>query len=231
MKDDSYKVDFRLAKQHVGVDDIAYALGYRLDKSAGVGRYIELVGEGGSDKIIIRNPKDKASQTYFRRDGSRGDVITFIRENLGKFNVEGKSDWEKIANVLLKYSNMPVMAPDAEYVRLKEVPKDFSPERYIVRPYDGSLTRLLQTRGLDAATAAAFAPYLSLIQDTANKAFNGYNLGFPYTETEGGQVCGYEIRGTKGYKSKGCRHQLHLGCLGSRYVGRETIFSSDCLFL
>ncbi|BDW77634.1 hypothetical protein BFINE_34290 [Bacteroides finegoldii DSM 17565] len=38
-----YKVNFKDLKARVGVDDIAYALGYRLDRKAGVGRYIELV--------------------------------------------------------------------------------------------------------------------------------------------------------------------------------------------
>ena len=33
-----YKVNFREMKSHVGIDDIAYALGYRLDRKAGVGR-------------------------------------------------------------------------------------------------------------------------------------------------------------------------------------------------
>lgn len=42
-----YKVNFKELKSRVGVDDIAYALGYRLDRKAGVGKYIELVlGEG-----------------------------------------------------------------------------------------------------------------------------------------------------------------------------------------
>ena len=38
-----YKVNFKELKSRVGVDDVAYALGYRLDRKAGVGRYIELV--------------------------------------------------------------------------------------------------------------------------------------------------------------------------------------------
>ena len=43
-----YKVNFREMKSRVGIDDIAYALGYRLDRKAGIGRYIELVlGECG----------------------------------------------------------------------------------------------------------------------------------------------------------------------------------------
>ena len=49
-----YKVNFREMKSRVGIDDIAYALGYRLDRKAGVGRYIELVlGEGGNRRDTL----------------------------------------------------------------------------------------------------------------------------------------------------------------------------------
>ena len=49
-----YKVNFREMKSRVGIDDIAYALGYRLDRKAGVGRYIELVlGEGGNRSCLL----------------------------------------------------------------------------------------------------------------------------------------------------------------------------------
>lgn len=76
-----YKVNFKELKSRVGVDDVAYALGYRLDRKAGVGRYIELVlGEDGNrrDTIVVSHPHDKAAQTFFRRNGSKGDVVTLI---------------------------------------------------------------------------------------------------------------------------------------------------------
>lgn len=79
-----YKVNFKELKSRVGIDDIAYALGYRLDRKAGVGRYIELVLGNGNDKrdtLIISNPRNKAAQAFFRRDGSKGDVVTLIRED------------------------------------------------------------------------------------------------------------------------------------------------------
>ena len=80
-----YKVNFKDLKSKVGIDDVAYTLGYRLDRKAGVGRYIELVlGDGREkrDTLIVCHPQDKASQRFFRRDGSKGDVVTLIRENL-----------------------------------------------------------------------------------------------------------------------------------------------------
>lgn len=53
-------------------------------------------GEGRDkrDTIIVSNRRDKASQTFFRRDGSKGDVVSFIRENLSSFNVIGLPNGE-----------------------------------------------------------------------------------------------------------------------------------------
>ena len=49
-----YKVNFKELKARVGVTDVAYALGYRLDRKAGVGRYIELVlGDGALHRAGI----------------------------------------------------------------------------------------------------------------------------------------------------------------------------------
>lgn len=45
-----YKIRFKDLKARVGIDDVAYSLGYRLDRKAGVGRYIELVLGEGKDK-------------------------------------------------------------------------------------------------------------------------------------------------------------------------------------
>lgn len=46
-----YKVNFKELKARVGVTDVAYALGYRLDRKAGVGRYIELVLGDGRENV------------------------------------------------------------------------------------------------------------------------------------------------------------------------------------
>ena len=91
------KVSFKDLKARVGIDDIAYYLGYRLDRSAGVGRYIEMVLDNGdihTDKIIIKNPQDKSAQTYFRRNGAKsGDVVNLIIENINSFGESGHDTW------------------------------------------------------------------------------------------------------------------------------------------
>jgi fermentation-respiration switch protein FrsA (DUF1100 family) len=58
-----YEVSFKDLKRQVGIDDVAFHLGYKLNRHAGVGRYIELIlpdSHGGKlDTIIISHPKEK----------------------------------------------------------------------------------------------------------------------------------------------------------------------------
>ncbi len=203
-----YQVNFKELKSRVGVDDIAYALGYRLDRKAGVGKYIELVlGEGRDrrDTIIVSNHRDKASQIFFRRDGSKGDVVTLIRENLNSFIVSGKNDWQKVAKVMARFANIPEpeFREDKEYVNSAKVSHVFDKSRYEVKPIDTErIPRIFSQRGIADETVRSLAPFVSLIRDTKNENFDGYNVGFPYTESAESGIKGYEIRGMGAYKSK-----------------------------
>ena len=203
-----YKINFKELKSRVGVDDVAYSLGYRLDRKAGVGKYIELVlgdGRDRRDTIIVSNRRDKASQVYFRRDGSKGDVITFIKENLNSFIVSGKDDWQKVAKVMARFANVPEpeFREDSHYVRSTNVSHVFDESRYEVRPVDPQrIPRIFSQRGISDETVRSLVPFISLIRDTRNENFDGYNIGFPYTESDESGIKGYEIRGMGGYKSK-----------------------------
>ena len=204
----NYQVNFKELKSRVGIDDIAYALGYRLDRKAGVGKYIELVlgdGRDRRDTIIVSNHRDKASQVFFRRDGSKGDVVTLIRENLNSFIVSGKNDWHKVAKVMARFANLPEpeFREDSEYVKSAQVSHVFDESRYEVKPVDSDrIPRIFSQRGIADETVRSLAPYLSLIRDRNNENFDGYNIGFPYTESADSGIKGYEIRGMAGYKSK-----------------------------
>ena len=183
-------------------------MGYRLDRKAGVGKYIELVlGEGRDrrDTIIVSNHRDKASQIFFRRDGSKGDVVTLIRENLNSFIVSGKNDWQKVAKVMARFANIPEpeFREDREYVNSAKVSHVFDKSRYEEKPVDTErIPRIFSQRGIADETVRSLAPFLSLIRDTKNENFDGYNIGFPYTESAESGIKGYEIRGMGGYKSK-----------------------------
>lgn len=203
-----YQVNFKELKSRVGIDDVAYALGYRLDRKAGVGRYIELVlgdGPNRQDTLIVSNRRDKASQTFFRRDGSKGDVVTFIRENINSFNVFGKDDWQRVAKVMARFANMPEpeFKEDREYVKAATIHQSFDESRYEVKPIDlNRMPRLFSQRGISDETVRTLAPFVSLIRDTKNENFDGFNIGFPYTDSAQSSPKGYEIRGMGGYKSK-----------------------------
>ena len=203
-----YKIRFKDLKARVGIDDVAYSLGYRLDRKAGVGRYIELVlgdGKEKRDTIIVSNRRDKASQTFFRRDGSKGDVVSFIRENLSSFNATGHNEWQKIAGVMAQFANMPEpdYGRDRDYARGREAPQVFDPARYRTKPIDPDrIPRLFSQRGFSADTVKTLAPFISLVSDRLNGNFNGFNIGFPYTAAGSDSIVGYEIRGMGGYKSK-----------------------------
>lgn len=202
-----YKVNFKELKSRVGVDDVAYALGYRLDRKAGVGKYIELVLGSGSEKrdtLIISNPHNKAAQTFFRRDGSKGDVVTLIRENLGSFFVSGTDEWQKIAKVMTRFANMPEpeYREDREFVKSVKTSPHFEASRYEVKPIDTEkIPQIFSLRGLSADTVKDLSPFLTLLRDKRNGKFDGYNVAFPYTDKDD-KVKGYEIRGFGGYKSK-----------------------------
>ena len=138
-------VNFKDLKAKVGVDDIAYYLGYRLDRSAGVGRYIEMVlpdTTGHKDKLIIKNPKEKAAQTYFRRNGAKGgDVVSLIRENLNSFHESGKNEWEIIGKVMARFANEPIPDyGDSQYLAKAGYTGNtvFDPKRYETKDIDGA---------------------------------------------------------------------------------------------
>ena len=171
---------FKALKEKVGVDDIAYSLGYRLKREAGVGKYIEMAlpdGRGGnSDTLVISNPKSKVSQLYFHRSGAKGgDVIP----DYGDSKYLEKAGYK---------DNQP-----------------FDPNRWEVTPATEHMHHVMsyfEPRGIRQETVEVFAPFLVRIKDLQAKNYDNFNLGFPYKVPGSDEVAGYEIRGYKGYKSK-----------------------------
>ena len=206
------KVDFKSLKEKVGVDDIAYSLGYRVNRKAGVGKYLEmaLVDERGKhiDSIVIRHPKDKASQSYFRHNGrGGGDVIAFVMENLGSFSDTGINEWDKLGHVLSRFADEPVEeTADGKYLeRMGLKQEKFDPSRYEVQPITEHLKNgmnYMLPRGFSEDTVKTFAPYIVRLMDKQSANFKDFNLGFPYREPGKDEVVGYEIRGYNKFKSK-----------------------------
>ena len=205
-------VDFKGLKEKVGIDDIAYSLGYRINRKAGVGKYIEmaLLDNRGThtDSIVIRHPKDKASQSYFRHNGrGGGDVVAFIMENLGSFSDSGINEWDKLGHILTRFANEPVEeTADGKYLeKMGYKQEPFDPSRYDVQPITEHLKNCMNymlPRGFSEETIRTFAPFIVRIMDKQSENFKDYNLGFPYRVPGQDEVVGYEIRGYNKFKSK-----------------------------
>lgn len=205
-------VDFKELKEKVGIDDIAYSLGYRINRKAGVGKYIEmaLLDNRGNhtDSIVIRHPKDKASQSYFRHNGrGGGDVVAFIMENLGSFSDSGINEWDKLGHIMTRFANEPVEeTADGKYLeRMGYKQEPFDPSRYDVQPITEHLKNCMNymlPRGFSEETIRTFAPYIVRLRDNQSENFKDYNLGFPYRVPGQDEVVGYEIRGYNKFKSK-----------------------------
>ena len=102
--------DYKTFKEKVGVDDVASYLGYKLDRKAGVGKFVEYNIRDGRgrkiDSIVISHPNDKSSQTYFHRNGSGGgDAISLIKEHINEFCVTGSSEQEKLQAIMAKLTS------------------------------------------------------------------------------------------------------------------------------
>ena len=199
-------------KPRVGIDDVAFSLGYKLNRQAGVGRYIELIlpdGRGEKlDTIVISHPQEKDRQRYFHRStGKRGDVVDFIGENLNRFNKYGRNQWEVIGKVMADFANMPIIDNhDRGYAGgLGSLNPVFNPKRYTAQSLQGNMDYamgIFEDRGLSQETVRLFERHIAIVTDQKNK--NGLPMiGFPYREPGfSSDLAGYELRGDRGFKGK-----------------------------
>ena len=205
-------VSFQEMKPRVGIDDVAFSLGYKLNRQAGVGRYIELIlpdGRGEKlDTIVISHPQEKDRQRYFHRNsGKRGDVVDFIGENLSRFNKFGRNQWEVIGKVLADFANMPVVDNhDRGYSDgLGSLNPVFNPKRYTAQPLARNMDYamgIFEDRGISRETVSLFERHIAIVTDQKNR--NGLPMiGFPYREPDfSADLAGYELRGDRGFKDK-----------------------------
>ena len=196
-------------KAKVGIDEIASYLGYKLDRSAGVGRYIEMCLRDGagrkSDSIIISHPNDKSSQTYFHRNGSSGgDVISLIKENLNAFGVVGDTEYNMIDAVIDKFTGTDYTFKREYDLAKSASSKVFDASRYVIEPaaeHFDSVMSYFRQRSIDEETVRVFLPYLIRITDTKAE-FKYRNLAFPYSQPGSDTIEGCELRGYSGFKMK-----------------------------
>ena len=102
-------IDYKEAKKKISIISILRDWGYKFDKSKGkISPNFVLRDEHGKeiDRVIITNPTKSEEQGYWRRDGGKGDLITFIKENLNQFGVVGRNETDTVTKVLAKLMNI-----------------------------------------------------------------------------------------------------------------------------
>ena len=184
-----HQVDFKALKAKVGIDDIAYSLGYQVDRKAGMGRYIEFVlpdsAGGRKDTIIVSHIHDKAQQTFFRRNGQHGDVINFIQENANSFGISSRNNWDLISKVMAKFANQPIEEkPQKVYAQINNTNKSFNPKLYHTEPILQNIDAvqyIFKQRNIKKETIEDFASWIQRVKDIR---FNSdyINIGFPYVQ-------------------------------------------------
>lgn len=204
-----HQVDFKALKAKVGIDDIAYSLGYQVDRKAGMGRYIEFVlpdsAGGRKDTIIVSHIHDKAQQTFFRRNGQHGDVINFIQENANSFGISSRNNWDLISKVMAKFANQPIEEkPQKVYAQINNTNKSFNPKLYHTEPILQNIDAvqyIFKQRNIKKETIEDFASWIQRVKDIR---FNSdyINIGFPYVQPGAEKIEGYEIRGYGSFKRK-----------------------------
>lgn len=193
---------FQQLKARVSIIDVASSLGYALDKSKGLKQPSFVLSQDGGevDRIYIKNPYNPEIQGFWRREGNKGDVISFVRENLDRFGVVGYNDWDMINKILHSFANHDYTAPRTEYKQLY-TPPVFDPNRWVKVSNTYYRDRILEGRGIDRYSSTIFADHIHIIKD-ANAEKSYVNIGFPYRKPGETEVIGYEIRGIGHFKSK-----------------------------
>ena len=201
--------EYKAFKEKVGVDDVAAYLGYKLDRKAGVGKYVEYNIRDGRgrkiDSIVISHPGDKSSQTYFHRNGaSGGDAISLIKENINSFGVTGSSEQELLRAVMSKLTSDDsfIAKNEDRYKELK--PQTFDIGRFQMEnaaEHFEAVMSFFRGRSIDEETVRTFLPFIMRVTDTEAQ-YKYKDLAFPYTQPGSEKIEGFELRGYNNFRQK-----------------------------
>ena len=201
--------DYKAFKEKVGVDDVASYLGYKLDRKAGVGKFVEYNIRDGRgrkiDSIVISHPNEKSSQTYFHRNGaSGGDAISLIREHINEFCVTGSSEQEMLQAVMAKLTSDDSFVAKSED-RYKELQSQtFDIKRFQMESaaeHFDAMMSFFRGRGIDEETVRTFLPFIMRVTDTEAQ-YKYKDLAFPYTRPGNEKIEGFELRGYNNFRQK-----------------------------
>lgn len=193
-------------KDKISIIQVALDLGYSYDRSKGKAMPSFVLNKGGNeiDRIQIVNPHNSSIQGYFKHNGEKGDLITFITNNINSFSKINNSNnlRENINAVLEGY--IGGTTPAKTFLQPFDLPiaKPFELDRYEM--FQGNSFQAMyffENRGITKQTAEVFKDNFLFIRDKQSQ-YNYKNIAFPYNKPGQDEILGFEIRGSKGFKSK-----------------------------
>jgi len=201
-------------KQRVSIIEVAIKLGYKFDKSKGASRpnFVKRDTLGReTDRIIITNPENKSQQGFWRRSAqgtNKGDLISFVKENLKNFTMAAgsRNEVDAINKVLSDFANVTMDVNYHNYLDTNGIhrSKPFDLSRYdreMGTTNVDNLMAIFNTRNITRLTVEKFAPYIERVSDKENR-YHIKNIAFPYRVPGSDVIEGYEFRGFKGFKGK-----------------------------
>lgn len=206
-------MNFQDYRERILITSVAESLGYQIDLRKGR-KTLEFKHPDG-DTVLI----DPAKKLYYNRDGTndRGDLITFVKNRLDKFNVSYENPINGVNKVLQTYANEPQRL---QINYSSPAPKEFDASRYeATKASVFKLHYLIQERGLDIDTVKRFSPFIHLVKDTQKTTGRPYeNIGFPLTKPGEDKIVGWDLR-NYGFKGVAAGSDRQNGMWIADFVG------------
>ena len=168
-------IDFKEAKKKISIVEILVGWGYKYDRSKGaVSPNFVLRDEHGReiDRVVITHPKEPEKQGFWRRNGAKGDLIIFIKDNLSQFPVVGRNETDTINKVLAHLMNTE--GDDHEFELDKYLDKEGIKEgkEFDITKYErkegkdciDELMPFFEERGISRETVKVFAPFIEVVR-------------------------------------------------------------------
>lgn len=228
-------IDYKEAKKRISIISILLDWGYKFDKTKGsVSPNFVLRDEHGReiDRVIISNPTNSEQQGFWRRNGSKGDLIIFIKENINRFGLTGRNETDTVTRILEKLMNVEEdktlsSGPVQQHKRPENNDKNKLQQKH---PGNKDLHQWLDQQGIGEAkvfdpTRYERKPAREHIDEMmtffesrgiARETVEDFapcielvtplpyptNIGFPYRVPGTNAIAGYELRGFRGFKGK-----------------------------
>jgi hypothetical protein len=186
----------------------------------------------GEEILLLTNSMPQLYRNQ-KNDNDKGTVIDFVKNRLDRFNVSGRSEAEKINQVLSGFLGVDYNFETqlGKISKTEEIKKFSLREFSQTKPTVFNLPYLTEARALSAETIEKFLPYITLV---GSQKSNFKNIGFPYSlPSEPDKITGFELRnyGFKGFSAGGDKvNSVWLANLSvSKAITKDIYFAESAI--